>query len=138
VFRDSAEHASSSAGYTFVMAKRKVSKPGHETIAQERDRRESEDVLRDLQASLAGDKGATTRAQHLRELRDMPRKPLHPLDIYLQERGVSRTRAATMLGTTEKILTWIIREWKRPTDAEFLAKALGFKDVGEIFPTRDE
>jgi len=63
------------------MAKHKVSKPGHETIAQERARRESEDVLRDLQASLAGDKGATTRAQHLRELRDMPRKPLHPLDI---------------------------------------------------------
>ncbi len=109
-----------------------------ETIAQERQRKQAEDVTRDLAASLAGDKNATTRALHLRELRDMPRKPIHPLDLYLQERGVSRAKAAMMLGTTEKILTWIIREWKRPTDAEFIANALGFKSVEEIFPDRED
>lgn len=120
------------------MAKRKQGDPGHETIAEERARHQSEDMTRDLQASLAGDKGATTRAQRLHELRDMPSRPLHPLDVYLQERGVSRAKAAVMLGTTEKILTWIIREWKQPTDAEFIAKELGFKEVEGIFPTRDD
>jgi len=114
-----------------------VDEPAHETIAEERARREAEDMARDLAASLAGDKDATTRAQRLHELRDMPRKPLHPLDVYLQERGVSRAKAAAMLGTTEKMLTWIIRDWKRPADAEFLAKALGFNDVAEIFPSRE-
>lgn len=95
---------------------------------------EDEDVLRDLRASLAHDPSKTTRAKRLAELRDMPRTPTHPLALYLKERGVSRAQAAEMLGLRAVEIDHVVRDWKRPRDAELIAKALGEK-VDELFPT---
>lgn len=95
---------------------------------------DDEDVLRDLRASLAHDPSQTTRAKRLAELREMPRTPTHPLALYLKERGVSRAQAAEMLGLRPVEIDHVVRDWKRPRDAEVIAKALGVK-VDDLFPT---
>jgi len=90
-------------------------------------------VLRDLKASLAHDPSATTRAKRLAQLRAMPRKPMHPLALYLAERGVSRAQAEELLGLRRIDIEHSIRDWKRPKDAESIADALGL-DVDDLFP----
>jgi len=110
---------------------KKSAKP--ETHAREKHREEQEDVLRDLEASLAHDPAATTRAKRLAQLRDMPRKPIHPLALYLAERGVSRGQAEELLGLRRIDIEHAIRDWKRPKDAAFIADALGL-DVDDLFP----
>jgi lambda repressor-like predicted transcriptional regulator len=106
--------------------------PRRGTIAEVR-RAEEEDVVRDLEASLAHDPSSTTRAKRLAELRALPRTPTHPLALYLKERGVSREEAAEMLGLRRAEIEHVIRDWKRPRGAELIAEALGL-DVEEIFP----
>lgn len=90
--------------------------------------------MRDLRASLAHDPSKTTRAKRLADLRDMPRTPTHPLALYLKERGVSRAQAAEMLGLRPVEIDHVVRDWKRPRDAEVIAKGLGV-DVEKLFPT---
>lgn len=97
-------------------------------------REEEEDVVRDLEASLAHDPSGTTRAKRLAELRARPRTPTHPLALYLKERDVSRDEAAEMLGLRRVEIEHAIRDWKRPKDAELIADALGL-DVDDLFPT---
>ncbi len=101
--------------------------------ARRKPTEEEEDVVRDLRASLAHDASKTTRAKRLAELRDMPRTPTHPLALYLKERGVSRAQAAEMLGLRPVEIDHVVRDWKRPRDAELIAKALGEK-VDDLFP----
>jgi hypothetical protein len=108
-------------------------KKKRETIADER-REQEEDVIRDLQASLAHDPSKTTRAKRLAELRARPRTPTHPLALYLKERGVSRDEAAEMLGLRRVEIEHAMRDWKRPKDAEYIADALGL-EVDALFPT---
>jgi hypothetical protein len=116
------------------VATRRTKKPAKpETHARERRREEEEDVVRDLEASLAHDPNATTRAKRLEQLRDMPRTPMHPLALYLAERGVSRTQAEELLGLRRIEIDHAIRDWKRPKDAAFIADALGL-DVDDLFP----
>jgi hypothetical protein len=117
------------------MVARRPKKPGprRDAIAEEA-RRAEEDVVRDLEASLAHDPSSTTRAKRLAELRARPRTPTHPLALYLKERSVSREEGAEMLGLRRIEIEHVIRDWKRPKDAEFIADALGL-DVEDIFPT---
>jgi hypothetical protein len=109
-------------------------KKKRETIADDVRREQQEDVIRDLEASLAHDPSGTTRAKRLAELRARPRTPTHPLALYLKERNVSRDEAAEMLGLRRIEIEHAIRDWKRPRDAEFIADALGL-DVDALFPT---
>lgn len=108
--------------------------PKRTTISQDRSRAIALDTVRDLKASLAHDPKRTTRAQKLRELSRRPRKPFHPLDLYLRERRVSRERGAELLGMPLGYLNEVIRDWKRPADAETIAALLG-EDVDALFPT---
>jgi len=116
------------------VATRRTKKPAKpETRAKEQHRAEEEDVLRDLEASLAHDPSATTRAKRLAQLRDTPRKPMHPLALYLAERGISRAQAEELLGLRRVEIEHAIRDWTRPKDAAFIADVLGL-DVDELFP----
>jgi hypothetical protein len=85
-------------------------------------RRQQEDVIRDLEASIAHDPSGTTRAKRLAELRARERIPTHPLALYLKERGVSREEAAEILGLRPVEIDHAIRDWKRPKDAELIWK----------------
>jgi len=116
------------------VATRRTKKPVKPaTHAKEQRREEEEDVLRDLEASLAHDPNATTRAKRLAQLRAMPRKPMHPLALYLAERGIPRAQAEELLGLRRIEIEHAIRDWNRPKDAEFIADALGL-DVDDLFP----
>lgn len=113
--------------------KKRAARPKRTTIAEDRRRAVSLDTIRDLKASLAHDPNRSTRARTLRELSRMPRKPFHPLDLYLRERHVSRERGAELLGMPLGYLNEVIRDWKRPPDAETIASMLG-EDVDALFP----
>ena len=97
------------------------------------ERDTADDLSRDLEASLARDPSKTTRAAKLRELVERPCRPLHPLDVFLRERGLSQADFAAASGWKSSVVTKILREHHRPKDADVVAEALGF-DVDEIFP----
>jgi hypothetical protein len=79
--------------------------------------------------------GSTSEGRAL--LRAMPTHPLHPLAIYLQERGVGIGRGAALLGVSERALREVLAGrarfvWWRERD---IAIDLGFTDPEQLFPT---
>ncbi len=64
-----------------------------------------------------------------------PDVPVHPLKMLLLKKGVSLAQAAQLFGWSLRKLNFVVQEWRRPRDAEEIARQLGC-EPDELFPTR--
>lgn len=71
----------------------------------------------------------------VRSLAAAPDIRVHPLRMLLLHKGVSIADGARLLGWSLRKLMLVIHEWRRPRDAEHVAKQLGVS-VSEIFPLK--
>jgi hypothetical protein len=75
------------------------------------------------------------RERALQDLRNRPRAPLHPLFVFIRERGLSLSAAANILGQDVRTLRNII-SWKHEPHRkrkEAIAAGLGVKNWGDLF-----
>lgn len=93
-------------------------------------------TVKELLAVLDGE--TDERAHRLPELRAMPTRALHPLHVYLLERGIGIAEGARYLGMSERALREIIAWRSRPRVRRrtYIAEQLGFEGDA-LFPSSD-
>jgi len=77
------------------------------------------------------------RARHGAAIVGMPDRPVHPLRVLVQRKGLSLAQAAEMLSWSLRKLMAVVCEWHRPSDAQSVAICFGV-DPDELFPPRPE
>lgn len=70
-----------------------------------------------------------------RGLAAAPDVRVHPLRALFVQKGVSLVEGARLMGWSLRKLMLVIHEWRRPRDAENVARDLG-RDPEDLFPPR--
>ncbi len=73
------------------------------------------------------------RPTTLAGLASAPDVEVHPLRMLLLRKGVSLAEGAALLGWSLRKVMLVVNDWRRPRDADRIAKALG-RDVEDVFP----
>ena len=89
-------------------------------------------------AALASELGDAPDWPELVALRELPRRRLHPLRVYLEERGITlRDAAERYLRCSPRVLESVVTKWHRPRNAVAWARMLRVP-VDDLFPLSPE